>query len=90
MVSRVRVWLNRTYAENVFFMDQLRRNPSDRAVEIHATQTVLFNPPGVESALRPAMFATLSQTVTLHKRGGEWKITSFENEFVSMDSLTSR
>ncbi|MFJ3230585.1 ATP-grasp domain-containing protein [Streptomyces sp. NPDC086787] len=37
MVSRVRVWLNRTYAENVFFMDQLRHNPSDRAVEIHAT-----------------------------------------------------
>ncbi|MFC9117396.1 MULTISPECIES: ATP-grasp domain-containing protein [Streptomyces] len=37
MVSRVRVWLNRTYAENVFFMDQLRRNPDDRAVEIHAT-----------------------------------------------------
>ncbi|MFJ9868206.1 ATP-grasp domain-containing protein [Streptomyces sp. NPDC101165] len=37
MLSRVRVWLNRTYAENVFFMDQLRRNPSDRAVEIHAT-----------------------------------------------------
>ncbi|KJK39227.1 ATP-grasp domain protein [Streptomyces variegatus] len=37
MVSRVRVWLNRTYAENVFFMDQLRRNPSDRAVAIHAT-----------------------------------------------------
>jgi len=37
MVSRVRIWLNRTYAENVFFMDQLRCNPSDRAVEIHAT-----------------------------------------------------
>ncbi|MEU2064808.1 ATP-grasp domain-containing protein [Streptomyces sp. NPDC013455] len=37
MLSRVRVWLNRTYAENVFFMDQLRRNPSNRAVEIHAT-----------------------------------------------------
>jgi hypothetical protein len=37
MISRVRVWLNRTYAENVFFMDQLRRNPQDRAVEIHAT-----------------------------------------------------
>lgn len=37
MRSRVRVWLNRTYAENVFFMDQLRRNPSDRAVDIHAT-----------------------------------------------------
>ncbi|MEU6097945.1 ATP-grasp domain-containing protein [Streptomyces sp. NPDC047079] len=37
MLSCVRVWLNRTYAENVFFMDQLRRNPGDRAVEIHAT-----------------------------------------------------
>ncbi|MFE5142154.1 ATP-grasp domain-containing protein [Streptomyces fagopyri] len=37
MASRVRVWLNRTYAENVFFMDQLRSNPQRRAVEIHAT-----------------------------------------------------
>ncbi|MEU4170165.1 ATP-grasp domain-containing protein [Streptomyces sp. NPDC026665] len=37
MGSRVRVWLNRTYAENVFFMDQLRNNPQRRAVEIHAT-----------------------------------------------------
>ncbi|MEV0692762.1 ATP-grasp domain-containing protein [Streptomyces sp. NPDC050388] len=37
MASCVRVWLNRTYAENVFFIDQVRRNPDDRAVEIHAT-----------------------------------------------------
>jgi hypothetical protein len=37
MVSRVRVWLNRTYAENVFFIDQLRNNPQHRPVEIHAT-----------------------------------------------------
>ncbi|WP_128375761.1 ATP-grasp domain-containing protein [Streptomyces cavernae] len=37
MGSRVRVWLNRTYAENVFFMDQLRDNPHGRPVEIHAT-----------------------------------------------------
>lgn len=37
MVSRVRVWLNRTYAENVFLMDQLRSNPQRRPVEIHAT-----------------------------------------------------
>lgn len=44
MVSRVRVWLNRTYAENVFFMDQLRRNPSDRAVDIHATHGDVDSP----------------------------------------------
>jgi hypothetical protein len=37
MVSPVRVWLNRTYAENVFFIDQLRRNPDGRAVEVHTT-----------------------------------------------------
>ncbi|PWI08450.1 ATP-grasp domain protein [Streptomyces sp. NWU339] len=37
MASCVRVWLNRTYAENVFFIDQVRKNPDDRAVEIHAT-----------------------------------------------------
>ncbi|AVH55308.1 MULTISPECIES: ATP-grasp domain-containing protein [Streptomyces] len=37
MGFRVRVWLNRTYAENVFFMDQLRSNPQSRPVEIHAT-----------------------------------------------------
>ncbi|MGW5971294.1 ATP-grasp domain-containing protein [Streptomyces sp. NPDC055186] len=37
MASCVRVWLNRTYAENVFFIDQVRRNPDNRAVEIHAT-----------------------------------------------------
>ncbi|MFF3323682.1 ATP-grasp domain-containing protein [Streptomyces sp. NPDC002889] len=37
MVSRVRVWLNRTYAENAFFIDQLRNNPQNRPVEIHAT-----------------------------------------------------
>ncbi|MGW0846508.1 ATP-grasp domain-containing protein [Streptomyces sp. NPDC002787] len=37
MVSRVRVWLNRTYAENVFFMDQLRHNPHACPVDIHAT-----------------------------------------------------
>jgi ATP-grasp in the biosynthetic pathway with Ter operon len=37
MASPVRVWLNRTYAENVFVRDQLRANPHSRPVEIHAT-----------------------------------------------------
>jgi hypothetical protein len=63
---------------------------SDGTVTLHAIQTVLFNPPGVESALRPAMFAKLRQTVQLKKRDGEWKITSFENKFQEMDSLSSK
>ncbi|MFJ1704583.1 ATP-grasp domain-containing protein [Kitasatospora sp. NPDC088346] len=37
MSAPVRVWLNRTYSENVFFIDQLRAAP--RPVEIHATHT---------------------------------------------------
>ena len=56
---------------------------------LHAVQTVLFNPPGVESAVRPAMYAKMNQTVTLRNMSG-WKITSFENKFESMDSLGSR
>jgi len=61
----------------------------DGSLTIHATQTVRFNPAGVESASRPAMYATLKQVVTLHKRSG-WKITSFENTFQKMDSFSGR
>ncbi|WP_165984352.1 ATP-grasp domain-containing protein [Streptomyces sp. YIM 98790] len=39
MAHRVRVWLNRTYAENVFFIDQLRDNPQGRPVTVHASHT---------------------------------------------------
>jgi hypothetical protein len=63
---------------------------SDGTVTLHAIQTVLFNPPGVESAMRPAMYAKMRQIVQLKKRDGEWKITSFENKFQEMDSLTTK
>jgi hypothetical protein len=62
---------------------------SDGTLTLHAVQTVLFNPPGVESAARPAMYAKMNQTVTMRDVSG-WKITSFENKFDSMDSLGSR
>ncbi|MDH6135349.1 hypothetical protein P3T37_004764 [Kitasatospora sp. MAA4] len=39
MRAPVRVWLNRTYAENVFFIGQLRSNPDSRAVTVFATHT---------------------------------------------------
>lgn len=39
MNAPVRVWLNRTYAENVFFVGQLRSNPDGRAVQVHVTHT---------------------------------------------------
>ena len=63
---------------------------ADGAVTLRATQTVLFNPQGVESALRPAMFATLKQVVTLRKGDGGWRVTAFANRFENMDTLSGR
>jgi hypothetical protein len=65
------------------------RTATSLGVTLHAVQTVFFNPAGVES-VRPAMYATLNQTVTLRKTSDGWKVTSFENQFDRMDSLTSR
>lgn len=42
MSAPVRVWLNRTYAENVFFIEQLRTAP--RPVRIHATHVDADSP----------------------------------------------
>ena len=67
-----------------------RETDGSGAVTLHATQTVRFNPAGVESAARPAMFATLKQVVTLHKAADGWRVTSFTNNFEKMDSLTQR
>ena len=58
----------------------------DGSITLHAVQTVLWNPPGVESAIRPAMYAKMDQVVALRKTGGEWKVTAFKNTFGSMDA----
>jgi len=67
-----------------------KKDEADGTVTLNAVQTVLFNPEGVESAVRPAMFADMKQVVTLKKTGGGWKVAAFTNEFQRMDSLTSR
>ena len=67
-----------------------RETAPDGALVLHAVQTVLFNPAGVESAVRPAMYATMNQTVTLRKTAGGWKVAAFENTFGKMDPLTGR
>jgi hypothetical protein len=63
---------------------------ADGTVTVKAMQTVLFNPAGVESAVRPAMYATLHQVVELKKVAGDWKVASFQNELRKMDSLSGR
>jgi hypothetical protein len=62
----------------------------DGAVTLHATQTVLFNPVGVESAVRPAMFATLKQVITFRKGADGWLVTDFSNRFEKMDSVSGK
>lgn len=64
-----------------------RDEKADGSVVLHATQTVLFNPVGVESAVMPAMYAKLKQVITLREVAGVWKVTAFENTFESMDSV---
>jgi hypothetical protein len=63
---------------------------ADGSVTLDAVQTVLFNPEGVESAVRPAMFAEMKQVVTMKKSSAGWKVAAFTNEFQKMDSLTGR
>jgi hypothetical protein len=68
------------------FEIQSRESAGDD-VTLHAIQTVLFNPVGIESAVRPAMYATMNQVVRLRRIEGTWKVASFENTFGTMDSM---
>jgi hypothetical protein len=72
------------------FTIESQERGSDGTITMKATQTVLFNPPGVESALRASMFARMNQTVAMRKFAGNWKVISFENSFGSMDTLSAR
>lgn len=72
------------------FAIESQTKSSDGKVTIAAMQTVLFNPAGVESALRPAMYANVHQVVELKRAGGGWKVVSFKNDFVKMDELARR
>ena len=57
---------------------------------VTAMQTIYFNPVGVESAVRPAMFAELKQVATLKKTDAGWRVGKFANEFVKMDEVKNR
>jgi hypothetical protein len=67
-----------------------REKTAEGDLTLHAVQTVLFNPVGVESAVRPAMYATLNQLVTLRKVSGGWRVVAFENTFDKMDQTSAR
>jgi len=60
-------------------------SPDGREVKLDVTQTVGFNPPGVESALRPAMKARFHQTATVRRTPAGWKVVAFKSEFLAAD-----
>jgi len=62
----------------------------DGGIALQTVQTVLWNPPGVESVMRPAMSAKMNQRVTLRKVGSEWKVTAFRNTFGSMGAWNGK
>lgn len=66
------------------------RDERDGDLTLTAIQTVLFNPQGVESAIRPAMFADMKQVAVMTRGAGGWKVKSFANEFQRMGELTAR
>ena len=72
------------------FTIESQERGSDGTTTIKATQQVLFNAPGVESVMRPAMMALMKQTVALRKKDGAWKVVSFENTFGNMETMSSR
>ena len=72
------------------FTIESQERGSDGTVTVKATQQVLFNPPGVESVMRPAMMALMKQTVALRKKDGAWKVVSFENTFGNMETMSAR
>jgi hypothetical protein len=69
------------------FEIESKESGTDGIVTVNATQTVLFNPAGVESALRPAMYATLRQVTKLRAAEGGWKVVAFENSFEKRDAV---
>jgi hypothetical protein len=72
------------------FRIETEEKKPDGTLEVVAIQTVLFNPAGVESAVRPAMYADLRQTVSLRNAEGEWKVAAFANTFERMGEYKAR
>lgn len=54
-------------------------------VELEATVTMDFNPPGVESAIGSAMYAKFRHRATLRKTQTGWRVVSFEPEFITAE-----
>jgi hypothetical protein len=59
----------------------------DGDVELFVTQTVLFDPPGMTTALGGAMFARFHEAATVRDTPDGWRVVAFEPTFVEMGPL---
>ena len=64
-----------------YVVNSQTRSADGEEVAFDVTQTLAFNPPGVESAIRAAMKATFHQTATVRKTGSGWKVVAFKSDF---------
>ena len=71
-------------------VDSRSESADGREISLDVTQTVGFNPPGVESALRPAMKATFRLRATVRRTAAGWKVAAFTSEFVAADEVSTR
>jgi len=70
-----------------YALQSSERGADSNEVNLAVEQTVYFNPPGVESAMRAAMYMTIIHKVTMKKGDGGWKVVAF-NPKVSKISET--
>lgn len=56
-------------------------------VVVQADQVVMYNPPGVESALRATMAARIHHTVTLARTADGWKVMAFNPTLVKTEEI---
>lgn len=66
-------------------VDSRTASADGNEVALVVTQTVGFNPPGVESALRPAMQARFRLQATVRSTASGWKVVAFSSEFLEAD-----
>jgi hypothetical protein len=56
-------------------------------VTLIVKQTVHFDPPGVTTGIGGAMYAHFRHTASVRKADGQWRVVSFEPEFLDMGEL---
>ena len=87
--------IRRAFAEN--FASRAEIGASRGATQSHspsdlseATQTILFDPPGITTALGGAMYTHVHHSATLRHSSGGWKVIAFEPKVIDIGEVRRR